>query len=891
MNIKKSLIVCVDDDRNIYKLEEMILKSEGYKVICTDKGEKAIALIKDVKPDLVLLDAMMPDMDGYELCSKLQENEKTAYIPVIFVTVLDEKQDKAKAFSAGAVDYIVKPIQKEVLLSKVSSHLKTNFKWKEIKNNTLAGDVNIMPSDFIRFKDYLSEKLNLSYEAKERLSTVAASNIYSITEHLGIQNNQMARYISDFLNRPYLAYINPDDIQLGVIPAAFSRKNFVLAITDVLGRSAYVLSNPFNWELIEVLKRYSGTYKRIVIAVTEPENIDFLFRNNMFSIGKGRIKRENLSVSKYKIGSDGSKAEVKDHPVISIANNIIESAITERASDIHIEPKETNVVVRFRIDGDMREYFILEKVTGIMVISRIKAISGLDITEKRKPQDGILEALINNKVFRLRLATTATSEGESLIIRLVEPRTKPKLLQELGMTNKQADTMIELANRIEGFILMVGPTGSGKTTTIYSLLSNLDCQTRSLISIEDPIEYRIPFANQQQVNEKAGVTFDALLKSSVRQDPDILYIGEIRDQYSANIAMDFASTGHLTISTLHTSNATTAIFRLERLGISRGSMADSLLCVVGQRLLKKLCPHCRKIDDISQKEKDILSPYTDDIPLQVAHPVGCPKCNDTGYYDREGIYEVIKFDPDISEMIRLGVPISEIRDYIAKKGYYLISRHAVEKVKEFICSPRDVFEKVLVEEEKLGDRTGEKRRFMSVSDKKMIECTELLEKGSAQENCRIPEREKKMMGNRNIHGNILLVDDDKNIQKVVSHILKNGAYDVTVAGDGIEALMNLGKNRYDLIISDIRMPNLDGFKLMEMIYQKGINIPVIFLTGVDEQDKEVRGFELGAVDFIRKPVKKEVLLLRVRKVIERSAAGEADLQSEDAKIYARQAEE
>jgi type II secretory ATPase GspE/PulE/Tfp pilus assembly ATPase PilB-like protein len=194
--------------------------------------------------------------------------------------------------------------------------------------------------------------------------------------------------------------------------------------------------------------------------------------------------------------------------------------------------------------------------------------------------------------------------------------------------------------------MIVGPTGSGKTTTIYSLFSKIDCQTKSLISIEDPVEYIIPFANQQQVNEKVGVTFEALLKSSVRQDPDILYIGEIRDKYSANVAIDFASTGHITVTTMHTSNATTAIFRLERLGIDRGIIADNLLCVIGQRLIKKLCTQCRKIVHISEEEKNMLSSFTNEIPSQVAQPMGCPKCNNTGYYGREGIYEVIKFDHD-----------------------------------------------------------------------------------------------------------------------------------------------------------------------------------------------------------------------------------------------------
>jgi type IV pilus assembly protein PilB len=413
------------------------------------------------------------------------------------------------------------------------------------------------------------------------------------------------------------------------------------------------------------------------------------------------------------------------------------------------------------------------------------------------------------------------------------------------MMDKQVNTMADFANRTHGVILIVGPTGSGKTTTIYSFLSHIDCQTRSLISVEDPVEYNIAYANQQQVNEKAGITFESLLKSAVRQDPDVLFLGEVRDPYSAKMSIDFASTGHLTVTTLHTSNATTAIFRLERLGLDRGTMADTIIGVVAQRLLKKLCPHCKQIAQISPEERAMLAPFTDEVPSKVAHPVGCQKCNNTGYFGREGIYEIIKFDHEIADMVRSGVPISEIRNFIRDRGDFLIGTHAVEKAKKFIFAPKDVYEQVLVEELAFEEKKPQKE-------------------DPQKESLHIPIAEKEIKDKISI----LVVEDDQDSRKLVTRFLENYGYTVTPAEDGVSALLQLGKQRFDLIISDVNMPNLNGFKLLEMKGQKGIETPVIFLTSRSDPEDMDRGLGLGAVDYITKPTKKEILLSKVKTVLE-----------------------
>ncbi|MHB9098083.1 MAG: ATPase, T2SS/T4P/T4SS family [Syntrophales bacterium] len=832
-------ILCIDDDRDVLSLLEKILAGAGYTVITAGDGMEGLVEARNRQPDLILLDVVMPEIDGFTVCSQLQANPETAYIPVVFLSALDGETDRAKAFAVGAADYLAKPVQKENLLTKVKEQVKTRRHWQDLKEAVVFWDEKVQPATFSQFKQSLTDRLDLSPEIRDRLAGTAPLGIYQVCESLDISQGQMTSWMADFLSFPLISTIDPATLLLGVLPVSFARENRVVAINDGKSGRAFILSNPFDWVLLDTLKKFFGLQRDTLLQLAEPDHIDLLFKQpgempvTMMAVRSERPKDvPAMPVKKM------SLEDLENWPIVAIANNILASAVSERASDIHIEPKVGNAVVRFRIDGDMRDVYTLQINIGVMLISRLKAIAGLDITEKRKPQDGAVEAVIAGKTFKLRLATTSTPSGESLIMRLLEPGVKAKDMQSLGMTDAQVRSMINFANHHQGLVLIVGPTGSGKTTTIYSLLSQIDCRTRSLISVEDPVEYRIPFANQQQVDEKRGVTFETILKSSVRQDPDILYIGEVRDNYSARVAMDFASTGHLTISTLHTSNATTAIFRLERLGIGRGMMADSILGIVAQRLIKKLCPHCRAVKPISAEERELLRPFTADIPSETAHPVGCPQCDQTGYFGREAIYEIIRFDPDVVEMVRSGESIAMIRSFIHQRGDYLISEHAVEKVRTLTTALKDVREKVLLEETGLWKRPPEQ--------------------GEPATSLGTEKRPR-----------ILLVEDDEDTQKLITRFLESASYDVILAMDGIDALMRLGQKDFDLILSDITMPNLDGFKLIEMVHQKGIDAPIIFLTGSTSEQDEMRGLELGAVDYMRKPIRKELLLPRVSNALKK----------------------
>lgn len=830
MTDKKPRILCIDDSPDSLKLLKLMLQN-NYLVATAENAREGLKMINEALPDVILLDVMMPDMDGYQLCSLLQKSEKTAYIPVIFVTALAQEKDMAKAFAVGGDDYIVKPVKKDILLNKINEFLEKNSQWANLRQDTRSWYERIQPASFIQFRENLLNRYGSDNETRYRISKIVPANIYAIGKEINISPGDMAKQIADFLNLPYASKINPDRIRLGVLPVAFSRHNHAVAIRNFNGEDAFVISNPFDGALIDSLMKFFSLDAADSLLITEPSNIDYLFSEN--------LPRYNFEISGQTVDSFDlaapSKAEIRKHPVIQVVNSILNAAVDERASDIHIEPKKRDAVVRFRIDGDLKDAFTLKTNTATMAISRFKVLGGLDIAVKRKPQDGSFAAVLKGRSFNIRLSTTFTPNGESLVIRMLEPYSEPKKLTELGMSEKQTETMKMLASKSSGIILIVGATGSGKTTTIYSVLSSVDYKKLSVLSVEDPVEYRIPFVNQQQVNDKTGATFNALLKAAVRQDPDVLFMGEVRDEFSAKLAFDFSSTGHLTITSMHTSNATTAIFRLERLGVDRGAMADNILAVVAQKLVKKLCPYCKQIVPVSPEEAEMFAPFTSEIPTVVAHPGGCSRCSNTGYIGREGVYEILEFTPEITDMVRDKLPISKIREFVRKRGDFLISTHAVTKAKDLVFSPQDIFSHVLVEETTAPPFPAEQP--------------------VPEPTAPAPAPPKQPA--------ILVVEDDITSRTIITHLLEKNGYSVTTAEDGIEALLYLGKQGFDLILSDIIMPNLDGFKLLEMINQKGVKAPVIFLTSTSNPEDELKGLKMGAVDYIKKPINKDVLLLRI----------------------------
>lgn len=342
-----------------------------------------------------------------------------------------------------------------------------------------------------------------------------------------------------------------------------------------------------------------------------------------------------------------------DAPIIRLINALLTEAVKDNASDIHIETYEKRLVVRFRVDGVLREVVQPKRALSALLISRIKVMAKLDIAEKRVPQDGRISLRIGGREVDVRVSTMPSTFSERVVMRLLDKQAGRLSLSQLGMAERDLSTMRNIISKPHGIILVTGPTGSGKTTTLYGAISDLNDTSRNILTVEDPIEYSLPGIGQTQVNTKVDMTFAKGLRAILRQDPDVVMIGEIRDIETVEIAIQASLTGHLVLSTLHTNTAIGAITRLQDMGVESFLLSSTLIGVVAQRLVRVLCEHCKESVTADEAECEVLGLAPDQAP-QIFHAKGCDKCNQLGYKGRQGIYEVIQVDEQLKTLIHEG---------------------------------------------------------------------------------------------------------------------------------------------------------------------------------------------------------------------------------------------
>lgn len=377
-----------------------------------------------------------------------------------------------------------------------------------------------------------------------------------------------------------------------------------------------------------------------------------------------KVVQQTSAATQQKLSEIESR--VDNTPVVKLINSLITQAYMRRASDIHIEPFEEQILVRMRIDGELVECMRLDISTLNSIVSRCKILAGINIAEKRIPQDGRIDFNNGDINIDLRVNTLPTIYGEKVNMRLLATEDAALItLPDLGMPDKLFDQFSRIIKAPNGIILVTGPTGSGKSTTLYAVLSELNKPNVNITTVEDPVEKQIFGVNQVQTNAKAGLTFASGLRAILRQDPDIVMIGEIRDTETAEIAIRAAITGHLVLSTLHTNDAASSIVRLIDMGVASYMVASSVNCVVAQRLVKKLCPECKRKREIKAEEAALLK---DQSITHIYEPVGCPRCGNTGYKGRTAIYEIIEIDSDLRRMISEGRTTEEIRDFAKEHG-------------------------------------------------------------------------------------------------------------------------------------------------------------------------------------------------------------------------------
>ena len=383
--------------------------------------------------------------------------------------------------------------------------------------------------------------------------------------------------------------------------------------------------------------------------------------------------------------------EVDNAPIVLLVNKIIEQAVNERASDIHIEALEDSVRVRFRIDGVMQEMMRYEKELLNAIVARVKIISGMNISEKRAPQDGRMTQRFDRVEYDIRVSSLPTTFGEKIVMRLASKSALTRDKSELGFPEAEMRRFDHLVHQPHGIILVTGPTGSGKSTTLYTVLSELNEGSVNIVTVEDPVEADVDGINQVQVNEKAGLTFASALRSILRQDPDIIMIGEIRDEETASIAVKAAITGHLVVSTLHTNSAASTVTRLADMGVEPYLIADSTVGIIAQRLVRRLCPKCKRQRMITDEDKRRLRIRGEGTqPIYEPGGQGCAFCNGTGYRGRIGVYEIMTVSPEVRKVIAAGGGADEIQKVALSEGMTTLRIGAAKLVLQGVTSIAEV---------------------------------------------------------------------------------------------------------------------------------------------------------------------------------------------------------
>ena len=513
-------------------------------------------------------------------------------------------------------------------------------------------------------------------------------------------------------------------------------------------------------------------------------------------------------------------------PVVSLANLILRDGVAARASDIHIEPGKQHGVVRFRVDGVMREYLQLPMPVFNRVVSRIKVMGGLDIADRMRPQDGRSRIeLADGKAVDLRLSTVPTRDSEKAVIRILDAASTRKL-REVGLPARELQRIEQLVSYRDGVVLLTGPTGSGKTTTLYGAIMELADGKVNITTIEDPVEYEVAGITQIQVETKRGVTFAGTLRAVLRQDPDIVFVGEIRDGETAETAAHAALTGHLVLSTLHTNDAVGVIARMADLGLDRATIATSLRGAVAQRLVRRLCASCSAtIEDPLTANEERLSALTRVRPVRRA--VGCAECTGSGYFGRMAVAEVFVVSPAIGALIASDATQPVILQQARSEGMRLLSECALDAVRD-------------------GNTTLEEvERVVGFSD----------------------------LAPATARTRVLVVDDDPVIRAVATALLKKEGFDVAEAADGETALeMAFAGKAGDLVILDLGLPRIDGREVLRRLHaeQNTRRLPVVILTGSEDEKAEPELMDQGADDYLRKPIDPPRFIARVNAVLRRS---------------------
>jgi type IV pilus assembly protein PilB len=680
-----------------------------------------------------------------------------------------------------------------------------------------------------------------------------------------------------------------------LVPAEFCRKRGVVPLT-LQGKTLRVaLSDPTDYPTLQDIEFRTG--KRVIAVVAKSSQIENLIQqlhleeNSIdlaaFSRGDAPGEIETVGDTEIEVIDPGKLAkDVQMPPVVRLMNLILSGAAQAGASDIHMEPKENYLQIRYRVDGLLREVIKVPKNQSDAAISRMKIISGMDIADRRRPQDGRSRLRYEGKRIDLRVSTLPTQFGEKVVVRLLDSKRAQIGMEQLGLTPENRHSFQMMLSRPQGMILVTGPTGSGKSSTLYTALNWVKSPTKNIITVEDPIEYQLDGINQVQINTKAGVTFAAGLRSILRQDPNIILVGEIRDHETAGIALEAAQTGHLLLSTLHTNDAPGTISRLLDLGVEPFLIASSVIGILAQRLVRTPCPSCR-VPQAPSSDAIEKAGGASRLPPGARWVVGqgCDACQQSGSKGRLAIHELLVVNEEIRELISRRASEHAIRKAARNAGMHTLVEDGILKAAQGLTTLEDVVRVVAADDASAHKEEATKPGF----DGSLANGDDADVKKNKADRAGVPNLPDGVNRSETAgtppsaadHGDpddstgrqrVLVVEDSPTIASVVKYFLELEGFQVLIATDGKLGLAAASKHLPNVIVTDYDMPEMDGAAMVRALRAnpKTREIAVLMLTSETSMEKETEALESGVDDYIQKPVEPRRLAARVKAVLARA---------------------
>jgi type IV pilus assembly protein PilB len=657
-----------------------------------------------------------------------------------------------------------------------------------------------------------------------------------------------------------------DKLVISLVPERICQRYGLIPLRLQDESIAVAMANPLDLDALEDLQAVSGRVpiplyclpRQITALISEHYDPDALVYDLLTKLDT-TVKVEVLGVAHREKMVD----EIVRMPIIKLVDALVCQAVKMRASDIHLEHEEHATALRFRIDGNLRNILSLPHgATVDSVVSRIKIMANLNISEHRRPQDGRARLRVGAVEYGLRVSTLPTTYGETVVLRILDPNSSNVSLDKLGIMPDIVGRLEVILKSAQGIILFTGPTGAGKTTTLCSILNNLKATDTNIVTVEDPIEYRLEGVNQVQVEEKAGLSFSSVLRSVLRQDPDIIMVGEIRDSETADIAFQAALTGHFVLTTLHTNDTTSSITRLVDMGVKRFKIAPGLRAITAQRLVRRLCAACKEpVPQANADPRVLAALWEHDLEPRYFRPKGCAACDSTGYAGRMLILEYLEVDEELRKRITAGDEETPLRLFALKSG----ALHTLMKDALWHLSRGDTsFAEILPHCPM--DSSGPAQTMSATASPSSGRVPSPADIG--RESAAAVQAAPAALpgaGHR-----ILIADDDGPTREFLRSLLEGHGLRVEEAKDGVDALAQIAKSPPDLLIVDLNMPRLDGYGVIRALRKDPrLRLPIIMLTCNDNEKSQEEAINLGADDYIIKPFKHPLLLARINAVFRR----------------------